>query len=135
MPDVIEFNREDEVLELSPNELRRVYFDLLKRNLKKINNNAGEMEQIIQHEKVSLKSKMTEIIRTLLNRTFFTFSEMFSLRNKSRTEVVTGFLAILELSKLNRIKIKQRKHLSEILVYKDDDYVLDADEEKIAADI
>jgi segregation and condensation protein A len=97
LPELIEFTQEDEILELSSTELRKFYINLLEKNRKKMNNTAPKMATIIQHEKVSLKSKMREVLMFLFKRTFFRFSELFSLKNKSRTEVVTGFMAILEL--------------------------------------
>lgn len=115
-PELIEFKFTDEILELSDTELKRVYFNLLKENSKKINKDTGEMKKIIQHEKISLKSKMNEILKVLLSRTFIQFSEMFSLKRKSKVEVVTGFLAILELAKVKKIKILQKKQFSKILL-------------------
>ena len=55
LPEVIELNRSDEVLELSPDELRRVYADLLKKNKSRMNDQSQKIAAIIQHEKVSLK--------------------------------------------------------------------------------
>lgn len=118
LPEAIQFTRSDETLELSPPELKRVYSELLQRNRKKINPNVSGMNQIIQHEKVSLKNKMREIVRELLQRSSFRFSELFSLKHKSRLDVVTGFLAILELAKLKRVKLEQRKQFSDIYIHK-----------------
>ena len=118
LPEVIEFTRSDENMELSPTELKRLYFELLEKNRKKVNPNVNGINQIIQHEKVSLRSKMREIIRELISRSCFKFSELFSWRHKSRTDIVTGFLAILELAKLKKVKLEQRKQFSEIIIHK-----------------
>lgn len=118
LPEAIQFTRSDETLELSPPEIKRVYSELLERNRKKINPNVSGMNQIIQHEKVSLKSKMREIIRELLHRSSFRFSELFSWKQKSTLDIVTGFLAILELAKLKRVKLEQRKQFSDIYIHK-----------------
>lgn len=118
LPEAIEFTRADEILELSPSELKRVYSELLDRNRKKINPNVSGMNQIIQHEKVSLKSKMREILRELLRRPSFRFSEIFSLKQGAKIDVVTGFLAILELAKLKRVKLEQRKQFADIYIHK-----------------
>jgi segregation and condensation protein A len=93
------------------------------------------MTQIIQTEKVSLRSKIKEVIKTLLKRSFFRFSELFSPKTKSKLEIVTGFLAILELTKLKKITIMQQKQFSEIMVYKRDEANLeDVDKNKVAAE-
>ncbi|TYQ15752.1 UNVERIFIED_CONTAM: condensin subunit ScpA [Acetivibrio alkalicellulosi] len=135
-PEDIDFKtEEDEPIELSYYEIKRIYVDLIERNEKKTNKNTGKMTQILQHEKVSLKSKIREVIKTLLNKTFFRFSDIFSLKTKSKLEVVTGFLAVLELAKLKKINVIQNKNFSEIMVYKCEDSNLeDVDEEKIAAE-
>lgn len=133
LPEVLEFKWEEEVLELSPAELKRLYSGILDRNRRKMNNVAGKMAHIMQHEKVSLKSKMREVIRTLLHKTFFRFSEVFTLKKKSRLEVVTGFLAILELSKLKKVKLEQHKQFSDIFIYKNGEDLTDFEDDKIAA--
>lgn len=120
LPEVIQFSRSDEVMELSPQELIRVYADILDRNRRKINPNVSGMNRIIQHEKVSLRSKMREIMRELINRAYFKFSELFSRRERSLTDIVTGFMAILELAKLKRVSLEQRKPFAEIYVRKSD---------------
>jgi segregation and condensation protein A len=121
LPEVIELKRPDEVLELCPSELRRVYVDLVKKNKSKLIDQSQKMAAIIQHERVSLKSKMKEVVRGLLNKTCLVFSQIFSLGSKSKIEVVTGFLAILELSKLKKVSLKQDKQFSDIIIYKLDD--------------
>jgi segregation and condensation protein A len=118
LPEVIQFTRSDELLELSSDELIRVYTDIARRNLRKINPNVSAMNSIIQPEKVSMKSKMREIMRELLNRVSFKFSEIFSFKNRTSTEVITGFMAILELAKQKRVQLEQKKPFSEICVKK-----------------
>jgi segregation and condensation protein A len=118
LPEVISFARSDEIMELIPSELKRVYLDILDRNKKKMNPNVSGMTRIIQHEKVSMKSKMREIIRELIKKSRVKFSELFNFRTKSRTDIVTGFMAVLELAKLKRVRIEQRKTFGEIYINK-----------------
>ncbi|NLP13308.1 MAG: segregation/condensation protein A [Clostridium sp.] len=134
-PEDIDIKHEDEPIELSYDEIKRVYIELIERNERKMNKNTGKMTQIIQTEKVSLRSKIKEVIKTLLKRSFFRFSELFSPKTKSKLEIVTGFLAILELTKLKKITIMQQKQFSEIMVYKRDEANLeDVDKNKVAAE-
>jgi segregation and condensation protein A len=134
-PEEIDIKEEDQPIELSYDELTRVYIELMERNEKKRNKNTKNMTQILQREKVSLKSKIREVVRTLLNRTFFKFSDVFSAKTKSKLEIVTGFLAILELAKLKKLIIKQNKNFSEIFVYRREGTDLeDINDEKIAAE-
>ena len=118
LPEVITFTRKDEIIELKPDELRKVYIELMEKNKKKLNPNAIGMNRIIQHEKVSMKSKMREIIRELIRKGRFRFSELFSFKSKSVTDVVTGFMAILELAKLKKVSLEQKKTFGEIYVSK-----------------
>lgn len=134
VPEEIDIKRVDEPIELSYDELKRVYVNLIERNERKLNKNAGKMTQILQIEKVSLKSKIREVIRTLLNKTCFRFSDLFSVKTKSKLEVVTGFLAILELAKLKKVSIMQNAQFAEIMVHRTDENLEDIDEEKIAAE-
>lgn len=134
LPEIIEVKWEEPILDLSSDELKNVYIGILQRNEKKINRNTGKMTTIIQHEKVSLKGKMREVIRGLLNKSFLKFSELFSLKQKSRTEVVTGFLAILELSKMKKVNLEQKHQFSEIIVHKAQDSTFDIEDDKIAAE-
>lgn len=118
LPELIPFTRKEETLELIPAELQRIYMELLEKNKRKMNPNVSGMNRIIQHEKVSLRSKMREIIRELLLKSRVKFSDLFSFKHKSLTDIITGFMAILELAKLKRIKIEQRKQFDEIIIHK-----------------
>jgi segregation and condensation protein A len=118
LPEVISFARKDEVLDLIPSELNRVYLELMDKNRKKMNPNVSGMTRIIQHEKVSMKSKMREIIRALIKNSKVRFTELFSFRTKSPTDIVTGFMAVLELTKLKKVKLEQRRAFGEIYISK-----------------
>ncbi|HEX9063057.1 MAG TPA: segregation/condensation protein A [Clostridia bacterium] len=122
LPEVIEPVYEIEPLELDPSDLKSVYLRILTRNEKKINKTVtSKITQIIQHEAVSLKGKMREVLRGLLNSAVLKFTDLFSLKKRSRAEIVTGFLAILELSKLKKVTLEQEKQFEEILIYRKSD--------------
>ncbi|NLV36257.1 MAG: segregation/condensation protein A [Clostridiaceae bacterium] len=118
LPEIVPITKRDETLELIPAELQRVYRELLEANVRKMNPNVSGMNRIIQHEKVSMKSKMREIIRELLKKGRLKFSEIFSFKLRSTTDIVTGFLAILELARMKRVKLEQRKAFDEIYIKK-----------------
>lgn len=117
MPEYFDAGFTDEVLELSAMELKKVYSDILLRNKNKINKNAVEITKIIQKQKISLKNKMKQIMNILTKKSFFKFSEFFSFKKTSLTNVIVGFLAILELVKLKKIVIDQDKPFSDIIIY------------------
>jgi segregation and condensation protein A len=116
-PEVVEIKPGERVIELSAAELKKVYVDLILKNKRKINRKANEISQIVQHERVSVKSKMKEIVRVLLVKSFFNFSEIFSVKSRTKTELLAGFLAVLELVKLKVATIEQKKLFSDIYVY------------------
>lgn len=118
LPEIIPYTQKEEILELIPGELQRIYTELLEKNKKKMNPNVSCMNRIIQHEKVSLRSKMREIVRELLKKSHLKFSELFSWKYKSPTDIITGFMAILELAKLKKVKLEQRKLFEEIYIHK-----------------
>lgn len=134
LPEIMDFKWDEEILDLNPEELHRVYAELLERNRKKTNRNVGRMAQIIQHEKVSLRSKIREVVKALMGKTRLTFAEVFSLKKKSKTEVVTGFLAILELSKLKKVQLEQKKQFDDIYIQRIAED-LDVEDDHIAADL
>jgi len=116
LPEALDIPTREEILEIEPQVLRQQYLAILGRNRKKMNVSAKNITKLIEHEKVSLKSKMREIIKQLLTKASFKFSELFSLKSKSKTEVVTGFMAILELAKMKKVTIVQNKQFSDINV-------------------
>lgn len=114
LPETLDLPVREEVLEIDPQILRQQYLAILDKNKKKINARAKNITKLVEHEKVSLRSKMRDVIKQLLNKVSFKFSELFSLRTKSKTEVVTGFMAVLELAKMNKVKIVQKQQFSDI---------------------
>ncbi|AEV68133.1 segregation and condensation protein A [Acetivibrio clariflavus] len=135
-PEEIDIKNVDEPIEISFDELKRVYVELIERNERKINKNADKMTQILQIEKVTLRSKIREVIRTLMHKAYFKFSDLFSFATRSKLEIVTGFLAILELAKLKKVSITQKAQFDEIIVHRTAEKLedIDIDEEKIAAE-
>lgn len=116
LPELLNITAREELLELEPSVLRQQYLAILDRNKKKINVRANNITKLIEHEKVSLRSKMREVVRQLLNKVSFKFSDLFSLKKKSKTEVITGFMAILELAKMKKVKIEQTSQFSDIQI-------------------
>ncbi|WP_024834321.1 segregation and condensation protein A [Ruminiclostridium josui] len=116
LPEAIDLPVREEIMEIDPQVLRQQYIAILNRNKKKINLGAKNITKLVEHEKVSLRSKMREVIKQLIHRVSFKFSELFSFKTKSKTEVVTGFMAILELAKMKKVKIVQNQQFSDIHV-------------------
>lgn len=108
--------------DIEPSKLAEVYVKLVRKTVDRQNPSSTRIEQIVKIEKVSLREKMKDIIKILTGKLRITFGELFPIYSKSRTEVVTGFLAMLELVKHKRIKIDQKRHFSDIIISKGEYY-------------
>ncbi len=119
-PEPISFNYDDEILELNPELLKKAMCNVNERNRYKMADTSKKMEKILQHEKVSLSSKIKEILGTLKKRARFIFSDIFNLSKNSKLEVVTGLQAVLELSKGKKVSVNQDEPFGEIDVIRID---------------
>ena len=93
----------------------QVKAEIEQRLKEKTNDNTAKMERILRVEKVSIKDKMKQIIRRIVRFAKSRFSEIFT-REASRTEKVTGFLAMLELDKNKHVKVRQEELFGEIYI-------------------
>ena len=71
----------------------------------------------IVEEKFTVSDKIEEILYTLRDRSEMIFSELFASAS-SRAEIVVTFLALLELIRLKRLKVRQEQAFGEIRVIK-----------------
>ncbi len=102
----------------TPYTLTRSYkLQILKFELKE-NANKDNIEKLVIKEKVSVKDKIKEMFTILSKIPKFIFNTMFLNKNKSKDEIISAFLGILEMAKKNEIKIKQENIFSDILVEK-----------------
>lgn len=102
----------------TPYTLTRSYkLQILKFEMKE-NMNKDNIEKLVIKEKVSVKDKIKEMFTMLSKIPKFVFNTMFLNKNKSKDEIISAFLGILEMAKKNDIKIKQENIFSDILVEK-----------------
>lgn len=124
-PEDFEFTYERRLINMSPIMLSDAYFDILKKNRKKLNAGAKKIHHILKREKVSMKVIMKEIAGFFASRISLIFSDIFPKAKRTRLEIVTGFLAILELAKMKKVEIRQNDLYSDIQIYKKTDDILD----------
>ncbi|MCX7773695.1 MAG: segregation/condensation protein A, partial [Clostridia bacterium] len=116
LPEVLpEIVVEDE-LEVSPFTLRSCLAEMLKRYQEKMNDVSKKMKRILNQEKVSLKSKVREILDMLGRGLKICFSRLYNTREKSKLEVATGFLAMLQVVKVGQASVEQENVFGEIYV-------------------
>ena len=60
----------------------------------------------IQREEITVESRMSYISKTLTSKSKICFADLFS-KNPSKYEVITTFIALLEMLKLNKILVNQ----------------------------
>ncbi len=106
----------EEELEVSPVILRSVFSQIMKRYHEKMNDVSQKMKRILNQEKVSLKSKIREMLDLLGRGIRICFSKLYNTKEKSRLEVATGFLAMLQVVKVGRAEVEQPTDFGEIFV-------------------
>ena len=121
-PEQIKIKREfdKESFNISPNDFYKVYSMILNRNEEKINKKAKEVENIVTYEKVTIRSKVKQIIDIFKKKTSFVFSKVYNPAKDKKIDVVTAFLSVLELSRLKHIDLEQKKMFGDIVVKKKD---------------
>ena len=94
-----EFEDSEQVIQVGLFELIDAFQKILK--------NLPEDHKIdLEADRVSVKERITEIVDLLEEKGTMTFTELFSADAK-RSEIIVTFLALLEMVKLNLIKIAQ----------------------------
>ena len=94
------------------------YASFVRKEIEKKNFNAENINRIAVSEKYTIQSKIREILKTLWKKPQFIFNKIFNTQKKPKAEVVTAFLSLLELSKLERIQVSQSSLFGDINVRK-----------------
>lgn len=95
-----------------------IYKELLRKNTDKINENASNIEKIAITETYSVGDTVKEMYRALVKFKKFTFNKLFSIKKKNKTEVVTAFSGLLEMSRRDKVVTKQEELFGDIEVEK-----------------
>lgn len=95
-----------------------VFMRIAKENMDKINHNASDVHRLIASEKVTVKSKIRDILKGILKNGEIIFNKVFDIKNKSRIEVITAFMAMLELNRASKVNISQEYNFGDIKLTK-----------------
>lgn len=116
LPEKITFEKVKPKLEKEyPNDLLpNVFMKIATENMNKINHRASDVNRLIESEKVTVKSKIKDILRGILKNGKVVFNKMFNLEQKSKIEVITAFMAMLELNRASRVSIEQEYNFGDI---------------------
>ena len=118
LPEKIELPKEKLNKTFEPSLIVDTYAAFVRKEIEKKNLDAENINRIAVSEKYTIKSKIKEILKTLLKKPKFIFNKIFNINKKSKAEVVTAFLSLLELSKLKRIQVTQNSLFGDIDVEK-----------------
>ena len=118
LPDQIELPKQKLEKTYKKEELAKRYERLLEAEKNKINLNAKNIEKIAIIEKFTAASKVKDMLRALIKNKSFVFNKLFSIKEKSRPEVVTAFSGLLELSRRSKVSTEQEEIFGDILVKK-----------------
>jgi len=99
-----------------------------RQNQLRFSDLSDKLTHILRREKVSIKDKMRLIWRAVVRQSRIFFSELFPAGKASRAEQVTGFLALLELLRLNKIRARQDRPFDVIMLESDAQQAIDDDE-------
>lgn len=117
-PDLIDFPKERLIKEYETNLIPQIYNAFVAKEIAKKNTQAENINRLALSEKVTIRSKIKEILKELWKKPTFIFNKMFNIKSKDKVEIVTAFMSLLELSKLNRIELRQDKLFGDICVSK-----------------
>lgn len=91
----------------------------LMATLKEILDNTTDGQYVVKGEEFPIEKKMEKIMQLLEGRAYISFKDIFKGETR-RLAILTCFLAMLELIKLQKVFARQENHFAEILVYKKD---------------
>ncbi len=132
MPEELRFPKVYLPVSIDPAVLAALNVEINTRLKEKTNDNSAKMERILRVEKVSIKDKMKQIIKRIAGFVRSRFSDIFG-KDSSRTEKVTGFLAMLELDRNKHVRVIQEELFGEITIERGEDFDPE-DLERIATD-
>ena len=110
----------DGKLNISLDDFYDIYSNVKHRNEEKINKRAKNVESIVTYERVTIISKVKQIIDLFKKKTSFVFSNVYNLKKEKKIDIVTAFLSVLELSRLKHVNIEQKDMFGDIVIKKVD---------------
>lgn len=105
----------DEVLgDLTLGHLNRIYKDVMKRQLEKIDPVRSTFGKI-EKEEVTVDDKIDDLNAYITEHKKFSFRELLQ-NQKSKLHIVVTFLALLELMKMGTVMVEQKHTFDDIMI-------------------
>lgn len=116
LPEKITFEKNKPKLEISyaSDLLPSVFMKIATENMNKINHRASDVNRLIESEKITVKSKIKDILRSIFKNGNMVFNSVFNIKKKSKVEVITAFMAMLELNRASKVSIEQEYNFGDI---------------------
>jgi segregation and condensation protein A len=89
-----------------PEDLLRALDNIAERNQRRLPPPTVNFKGIVGKEPYPVAKKATELVRTLILRGIQSLKNLFK-GNRSRSEIVATFLAVLELCKTNHVSVEE----------------------------
>lgn len=118
LPELIELPKQHLEVKYEEKDIVNSYKKLIQRNEDKKNEYASNIEKIALSDTYSVADKVKEIYKELIRNKKFIFGKKFSIKEKSKPEVVTAFTGVLELSRRSKILTKQDELFGDIVISK-----------------
>ena len=102
--------------EESEKSLNLSFFDLME-SLREILDRAEDKSREVEREEFPIEEKIAKILFLLEGRGSLSWVELFADERK-RMGIISCFLAVLELTKLQKIFVRQEESFGRIMIYK-----------------
>ena len=107
--------------EFSPEAFDKAADDVCARNEVRFADISAKITHILRKDKLSVRQKMKNLIKTITGRGKMFFSELFAGRKKDeeyKIDKIVSFLAILELVRNDSITAEQKRLFDDIMIEK-----------------
>ena len=118
LPESIELPKQKLEKEYNKDVIYELYSNVLNKSVKKLNQNAKNIEKIAITETYTVGEKVKEMFRELIKRPKFIFNKMYTVSKCNKQEVVTAFTGLLELSRRSKVTTDQTELFGDIVVEK-----------------
>ena len=118
LPEKIELPKKKIEKKYSYIQISNIYEGLIEKSKNKMNQNAINIEKIAILDKVTITSKVKDIVKELAKKKRIIFNKLCLAKKYNKLETITAFSGMLELSKRNSIITEQKNTFGDILIEK-----------------
>lgn len=113
LPARITFSNDD----IKVKEFIAAYEAVIRRRQWRLEIESKPVPRVVKKERVPIKRVLNSIAGKLKAKGEFVFGQEFDVTAEDKSEVVAAFMAVLELSRMQQVKLKQNKLFGDINVH------------------